>query len=249
MYKYFKSENLKTKRTFINKMTYLAPIIIIVLSIFLCVDYFQVDIYNWWYTTGITAVLSIGCCLLVRIDVLKKNRAVLGLPVDLKKVWMSKILVEIKNLAAACFIIFLFGQLSRTLLPFKSASDIPLLSGFASAVIMIITTMWQIPVLMFAGKKIGMFPTILISFALDVVSIIIAVKKTWCFLPTSYTARLMCPVIKILPNGLLAVPESATFSQELLNKDAIFLGITVSITLFVLFSFLTAKWYENQEAR
>ena len=59
----------------------------------------------------------------------------------------------------------------------------------------------------------------------------------------------MCPVIKILPNGLLAVPESATFSQELLNKDAIFLGITVSIILFVLFSFLTAKWYENQEAR
>lgn len=45
------------------------------------------------------------------------------------------------------------------------------------------------------------------------------------------------------------MPESATFSQELLNKDAIFLGITVSIILFVLFSFLTAKWYENQEAR
>lgn len=198
---------------------------------------------------GITAVLSIGCCLLVRVDSLKKNRAVLGLPVDLRKVWFAKILVEVKNIAIACFIIFISGAVSRAVLPIKSISDISVLAGLTAAVVMIITTMWQIPILMLLVKKIGMFPTILGSFAINIFSYVIALKNIWCFNPFCYTDRLMCPILKILPNGLLAVPGSATFTKELLNKDAIFLGIAVSIILFVLFSFLTAKWYEKQEAR
>ena len=50
MIKYFISENIKIKHTFANKLIFIAPVMLALLSGLLTADYFQVDIYNWWYT-------------------------------------------------------------------------------------------------------------------------------------------------------------------------------------------------------
>lgn len=249
MIKYLKSENIKIKHTFANKLIFIAPVMIAMLSALLTADYFQIDIYNWWYTMLLPGVLSIECCLLVRIDGKKKNKAVLSLSIDLKKVWIAKIVVGVKNISISCFIIFIAAQLSIYIMPFNSISNIEFINGFIAFLVMVITSMWQVPLYFFIGKKIGLFPTIIFSMAAGMFSTITAVSKLWWINPLSYTSRLMCPILKILPNGLMAVPESVTFVPEVLNISQIPFALIVSIILFILITYVTANWYEKQEAR
>lgn len=59
MIEYFISENMKIKRKFVKKLVWIAPIMVILLSVFLTATYFQVDIYNWWYTFILPGVIAI----------------------------------------------------------------------------------------------------------------------------------------------------------------------------------------------
>lgn len=249
MIKYFISENIKIKHTFANKLIFIAPVMLALLSGLLTADYFQVDIYNWWYAIILPGVLSIECCLLARIDGNKKNKAVLSLPVDLKKVWIAKIIIGVKNILISCMIIFIVAQLSIYIIPINSISNVHLINGFIAFLVIVVTSMWQVPLYFFIGKKIGLFPTIIFSMAAGMFSTITAVSKLWWINPLSYTSRLMCPILKILPNGLMAVPESQSFVPEVLEISQIPFALAVSISLFILITYVTAKWYEKQEAR
>lgn len=249
MLKYFISENMKIKRKFVKRLVWIAPIMVILLSVFLTSNYFQVCIYNWWYTLILSGVIVIEGCFLYKIDGFMKNKSIMALPVDLKKVWIAKILVAVKNIVISCMIIFIAGQLSVFVIPMRSESNISMLSGFIGILVIIITSIWEIPLWFFLGNKIGMFPTIILSLATNIYSIVISVRKFWWINPFSYTSRLMCPILRILPNGLLAKEGSATFTPELLNTSSIPLGIGVSIVLFIVITYLTAKWYERQEIK
>ncbi|OFI06670.1 ABC-2 family transporter protein [Clostridium acetireducens DSM 10703] len=249
MVSYFISENMKIKRKFVKRLVWIAPIMVILLSVFLTSNYFQVSIYNWWYTSILPGVIAIEGCFLYKIDGFMKNKSIMALPVDLKKVWIAKILVAVKNIVISCMIIFIAGQLSVFVIPMRSESNISMLSGFIGILVMIITSIWQIPLWFFLGNKIGILPTIILSFATNIFSTVIAVKKFWWINPFSYTSRLMCPILRILPNGLLAKEGSITFTPELLNTSSIPLGIGVSIVLFIVITYLTAKWYERQEVK
>lgn len=249
MVEYFISENMKIKRKFVKRLVWIAPTMVILLSVFLTANYFQVCIYNWWYTLILPGVIAIEGCFLYKIDGAMKNKSVMALPVDLKKVWIAKILVGVKNIAISCMIIFIAGQLSVFVIPMRSESNISILSGFIGILVIIITSIWEIPLWFFLGNKIGMFPTIILSLAANIFSIVVAVRKFWWINPFSYTSRLMCPILRILPNGLLAKEGSKTFTPELLNTSSIPLGIGVSIVLFIVITYLTAKWYERQEVK
>lgn len=249
MLQYFFSENAKIKRTFIKKIMWLAPILVSLLSFLLTVDYFQIDAYNWWYTMIFPGILSLSCVLLSRVDGSMKNRTTLALPVNLKKIWVAKVLVGVKNISFSCMIIFVLAQIGIFILPIDSIGRIPVLSGLVGIIIIIITFMWQVPLCIFLGSKIGMFPTIIINVVINFsLGLVISIEKYWWMSPFSYTARLMCPILKILPNGMLAQPGNPTFTPELLDFSVIPLGVVVSIMLFLVVTYLTAKWYERQEA-
>lgn len=59
-------------------------------------------------------------------------------------------------------------------------------------------------------------------------------------------AKLMCPVLQILPNGLPAVPESVMFTPQVLEKSVIVPGILLSMGLFALLTAMTARWYQRR---
>ena len=100
MFKYIISENMKIKRTFAKRLMFIAPFMIIVFSTLMAGPYFQIDIYNWWYTIIFPGVLAVECLLLLNIDGKNKNKGVLSLNVNLKKVWVSKVVVAIKNITS-----------------------------------------------------------------------------------------------------------------------------------------------------
>ncbi|NFH70160.1 lantibiotic immunity ABC transporter MutE/EpiE family permease subunit [Clostridium botulinum] len=247
MLKYFLAENKKIKNTFLNKLVWLAPILTILLSMFLAVDYFQVDSYNWWYTMMLPGSLSLGCCLLSRIDGKMKNKAVISLPIDLKKVWFAKILIGIKNLAISCIIILVCSQLGVVLINLESMKEISVINRIYATILLIITFMWQVPLNIFLENKIGLFGTVILSLVANIFFGIMAVKSYWWMIPFSYPFRIMCPVLGVLPNGLMAVPESQTFTPEVLSYSSIPFSIIVSTSLFLILTYLSAKWYERRE--
>ncbi|WP_160687078.1 lantibiotic immunity ABC transporter MutE/EpiE family permease subunit [Clostridium sp. C2-6-12] len=248
MLQYFLSEDIKIKHTFMQKLIWLSPALLILLSMSLTASYFQVDTYNWWYTWMLSGTLSLSCVYLSRVDGAMKNRATISLPLDLKKVWIAKVFVGIKNISISCVIIFVAAQLSVFIIPINSIVNIPIFSGFIGTIIIIVTCIWQVPLCMFLGSKIGMFPTIILNLGINIFSIIMSVGKYWWVNPFTYCDRFLCPVLKILPNGLPAEPGNPTFTPELLNTSVIPLGIGISIILFLIITYLTAKWYEGKEA-
>jgi ABC-2 type transport system permease protein len=248
MLQYFLSENIKIKHTFMEKLIWLSPALLILLSMSLTARYFQVDTYNWWYTWMLSGTLSLSCVYLSRVDGAMKNRATISLPLDLKKVWVAKVFVGIKNISISCVIIFVAAQLSVFIMPINSIVNIPMFNGFIGTIIIIVTCIWQVPLCMFLGSKIGMFPTIILNLGINIFSIVMSVGKYWWINPFTYCDRFLCPVLKILPNGLAAEPGNPTFTPELLNTSVIPLGIGISIGLFLIITYLTAKWYEGKEA-
>lgn len=248
MLQYFFSENIKIRHTFIQKLIWMAPASIMLLSMCLTADFFQVDSYNWWYTWMLPGAISLSCVFLSRVDGNMRNRATISLPLDLKKVWIAKVLLGIKNMSISCMIVFMVTQLSVFVIPIDGIGRIPMVNGFIGIIIIIVTFIWQVPLCMFLGSKIGMFPTIILNLGINIFSIIMSVGKHWWINPFTYCDRFLCPVLKILPNGLPAEPGNPTFTPELLNMSVIPLGIGISIALFLIATYLTAKWYEGKEA-
>ncbi|MEY8001120.1 lantibiotic immunity ABC transporter MutE/EpiE family permease subunit [Clostridium sp. Mt-5] len=246
---YLKSEALKIKHSFSKKLVFLAPVFTIAVVLFLSASYFHQNVYNWWYAMILPGMISILCTLVAKQDSRMKNMAVMSLPVDLKKVWVSKILLCILLMVEASIVV-LAGAVAIGNLLGMGIFKLPLLNQFEGVSVLVLTFLWQIPLCLFLGSKIGMFPTIIINMAAYMVlGILCAVEGLLWMIPYDIPARLMCPILKILPNGLLAAPGNQTFRPELLSKDVILPGIAISLVLFLVLAFATSKWYERQEAK
>ncbi|MGF9966921.1 lantibiotic immunity ABC transporter MutE/EpiE family permease subunit [Bacillus rhizoplanae] len=250
MVQYLVSEKIKIRHTFLNKLIWLSPFATMLLAFLLSKDYFQLSSYNWWYIFILPGILSLSCVLLAEKDKKMNNRAILSLPVSLKRVWVSKVLLVLGILICSCMIFFCGTQLSSLLLNKENFRIIPVMNALLGSVVLIVTFMWQIPICLFLGNKIGMFPTILLNIGANgVLGILFATKSIWMINPYAYPSRLMIPILKILPNGMYAEPGSVTFTPELLSNHVILPGVVLSVVLFLLFTYVTTKWFEKQEAK
>ncbi|HHQ8911681.1 TPA: lantibiotic immunity ABC transporter MutE/EpiE family permease subunit [Bacillus cereus] len=247
---YIASEKIKIRHTFLNKLIWLVPFATILIAFLLSADYFQLSSYNWWYITMLPGMVSLSCVLLAEKDKKMNNRSILSLPVSLKRVWISKVLLILGILSFSCILFFCGIELSSSLVNKENFRIIPTVNALLGSVLLIVTFMWQIPICLFLGNKIGLFPTLLLNIGANgIFGVVLATKNIWMINPYTYPSRLMIPVLKILPNGLYAETGSVTFKPELLSYDVILPGIVISVVLFLLFTYVTAKWFEKQEAK
>lgn len=248
MIRYFISENLKIKNTFLSKLIWIMPMLTVIFTIFVEPSNVQHAVYNFWYVMILPGAVSLIFVLLSRVDSKMKNKAVISLPLDLRKVWLAKVLVGIKSMSISCAIIFLAAQLSIFVINDKLEKQISVFAGLSAIIVLIITFAWQVPLCMYLENKIGLFQTVLISIIVNFAFAVLSVKNFWWASPFTYPARLMCPILKILPNGLAAEQGNKTFTPELLNVWSIPFALSISIILFFVVTYLTARWYEAQEA-
>ncbi|EPY2283436.1 lantibiotic immunity ABC transporter MutE/EpiE family permease subunit [Clostridium sporogenes] len=241
MLNYIKAENLKCRRTFGKKNTYIAPITVLLLAL-MSPMWYQACAFNWWYGLILPGFIALSCYFVHQKEDRKlKYRAVFSLPIDLKKLWIAKNFMISINLFIACIILFFGIILAQMFLPV--VENIPILNACIASVIIAITSLWQIPLCLFLSKKLGAFGVILINVGAGLVlSISMVSKSLWWLCPYTWTTRLMCPVLGILPNGLFAKP-----GDPLLNPNVIPIGIVMSILLFLLIMFITSNWFKNQE--
>ena len=246
MISYILAENLKHKGTFLKKLLVLMPISLILLSLFLMPSYFTTNAYNWWYVIIMPATFALIPAMMHRKESRKLNyRAIFPLNINLKKLWVSKIITAFIYMSIAAIIhmlgvyifqFFLVGQLT----PNYGFSTLL----FASFLLMI-TNIWQIPLCFFLAKKFGFIASIIMNAILGLVlGILLSDSALWIYCPYAWGIRLMIPVMGILPNGVLTEA-----SNPIISSTSLLIPCILSICLFTLLTMISAKWFSNQEVK
>lgn len=239
MNKILQAEHLKQKHTFQKILIYLAPLITIAIAFLLMGGYVQLGAYNWWYTLILPGSFTMICSFIITNDSKRKFHGLFGVMIDKQKTWYAKILLCTIYLGLSCLIFFL----AITFIGFMLKSTIPVKNSLMASIILFITFSWQIPVLMYLSMKFSTGFSIMISILCNFgIAVVLAVTPAW-WIPFAIPSRIMCHVIKVLPNGLPV--ETGTYPFDI---KVILIGIMITMVLYVVSSYLTAKWFEKQEA-
>ncbi len=118
------------------------------------------------------------------------------------------------------------------------------MNSFIATSILFLTFAWQIPLFMFISEKIGSFFSIMVSLFCNMGFGIFSATTQFWYVPFAIPARLMCPIIKVLPNGLPL--ESG---NHLDDPSVIFIGLMITVTLYFIFSFITTLWFNHKEVK
>lgn len=236
------AEYQKYKRTFTKKLIWLAPTVTLLISILLGLGKLsQQGSYNWWYLMILPGTITLICVSIAKKDKRKLNyRGILSLPIDPEKIWLGKIGTGVFLYFITCSIFFI----GITIGGFVFGSSIPFLSSAAGSMLLFLTFLWQIPFSMFLSLRLGLFLTVGINMAANMLcTMFVSTESSW-WIPYAISARLMCPVIKVLPNGLSVPPN-----DPLLSTNVILPGILITLTIFVAMSLITALPYMKLEAK
>lgn len=250
---YFLAEKMKCKRTSIGKIMVFMPVFTIIFSFFLSGNYFVINSSNWWYMMMFPGMVSLICGVIIRKDKKLKNHAVISLPVDIKKIWDGKVLYGIWVTGAGLFLMFLllaFAEIIAGKYGMVMEKSPSLEALCFAGILLFFTFLWQIPFCMFLAETTGTFLMILLHMILYNISVIyVSLKPFYMMIPGANSARIMCAVLGILPNNLLAEPGAISFSPELLNKSSIWIGTLSGFIWFFLFWYLGRKWYGRQDGK
>jgi len=241
MYNLIKSEQLKQKNTSVYKMLFLIPLICMLLGmLFMGFTYVQQSSYNWWYMTFLPFMLVYEAADLLHSEKKYNYHGLFAIVEKKENLWYAKIIIGGCYLFFANIIFFILN----TIFGIPGGMKISLMDNLAAVFVLSITMFWQIPLFMYICKKTNLFITIFLGLACNIFfSSTYALTKLW-WIPFAIPARLMCPVVKIFPNGLLIEKKDA-----MLSSGCILPGCLISIGCFVFFSIVTAQLFAKQEVK
>ncbi|MBC5996758.1 lantibiotic immunity ABC transporter MutE/EpiE family permease subunit [Romboutsia ilealis] len=234
-----KSEHLKLKKSFQKMLIWLAPTITLLLaSILIGGNYIQSGGYNWWYILILPGILTLITSFVINNDNNRKYHGLFSVVIDKDKIWYSKIILCTIYLALTCLVFFL----EVTLMGYLFKSTISIKNSFLASIILFITFSWQIPLFMYISMRFKTGTAMIISMICNCgIGIICAVKSTW-WIPFAIPSRLMCHVIGVLPNGL-----SVENRRYIFDIKIILIGLIVTVMLYILISYLSARWFKEEE--
>lgn len=240
------AEQMKYRHTFLGKAFLVAPLLTFLLGIKLSPAYVVLTSFNWWYMFLLPAMLSIVSCSCGEKDRKLGEKAVFTLPVSLKRVRLIKIFYCSLWLFLACIVQCILTFVAGQVFQAKYSDTITIFHALFAGVLLFLTYAWQIPLCLLLEQKCGTVATILINMVANIIlSANFATERMW-LIPYAVPARLMCPVLKILPNGLPAEPGNITFSPQLLSWESILPGLVVTCLCFVLVTEISIRVYERK---
>lgn len=227
------------------------PVVSVVFAAVLTGEYFVVDTYNWWYIGLYPGMIGIVCGMIGGKDKKKKNFTLWSLPCEMGKIWDAKIFtgaffsgLSVIFLTVLSFAVAkLLGEGLHIEFLAQPSAKMQILAG----IVLFVTTLWQVPFCLFLSQKIGSFPMFLVHMgSFTLMSTMASLKPWYMALPGGITSRLMCPLLGILPNGLLAREGSVTYSPEFMESWNLPVGVLASLIWFFLFFLGSRKWFERQ---
>ncbi len=215
------------------------PILTVIIGYLLSGTSAQYAAYNWWYVAMLPITLSI---ISVNIIIREKNTGyqnVLCLGNSLKKVYFSKIMA----IAVLLFVSNMVIWIGCMILGIITKVNITPQDGLRGTVLLILSFLWQIPVIMFWAKKIGYLPAIMVSFGMNEILSFIGTEKNWfLFNPYAIPARIVGPYFHLHQNGLTL--ESSSF---LLDKSVVLPATGLSLLLGIFLLLITMNFFARGE--
>lgn len=248
MREYYLAEKLKNRHTSAGKLIWIMPLFTICAAAGLTMDYFTIDCYNWWYITLFPGMTAFLCAAVGDRDKKLENRTIWTLPANIGNVWDGKVLYGVRGMGISLFILIgaalVVGAGMEQILHRTFRISLTPGQQFFAILVLFAASLWQIPFCLFLQQIIGTFPMMLLHLGLYILcGVTLSLKPYFMILPGGIAPRLMCIVLKILPNGLIAEPGSLTFTPELLEWQGLPPGIAVSILWFFLFWGVGRKWF------
>lgn len=245
MRNYISSEHLKHKNTFSKKLIWLAPALTLFLNI-LAPMWYQQNSYNWWYVLLYPSYLTLLSILIIQRDNRKlKFRAILSLPIDLKKAWYAKIITCIVYIVLANTILMLCNVAGGFIIQqiFDISMTISPIQALCGTICIILASIWNVPLCLWFVKKVGVFATLILNVGMSfILGTLVANTSFWFMSPYSWVSRLMVPTLGILPNG-----EPVIGNTLLTPLPLIIITICLSLVLLYAISKLTSKSFIKQE--
>ncbi len=239
MFNVVKAEFLKQRHRFNLKLVWISPLIPIVLVLVLMHGRFFIEgAFNWWYTLILPGTLAMLIAFTVSNEKRYNRHGLFAVCIDKKKLWIGQILMKTIVLLLMNGVFFICLVLAG----FIFGLPVPVTDSIVACGVLAFTFAWQIPTFMFVSEKIGSVYTIMLSLFCNMgFGIVFATSKLW-YIPFSIPSRLMCPIIKVMPNGL-PLEEG----HRLMNSNVIITGMLITGILYVGISLITAVWFNKRE--
>lgn len=240
MIPYLRSERLKLKRTFSAKLIFLVPIANVAFSLLMNPMYFVSNTINWWSILFLPLMLVLWCSLTHQKEQLASSyQGVYLLPVSLRNIWLAKLVVMGSySLAALAVYLLVMGVVGMLF----TGESIITMATLMSALVLWITTLWEIPLFLWIARKWGAAAAIGINIACAMgLGIPFSTRTFWWACPWSWSIRLMAPIAAVHPNGTLLEPGHALLDMKVLP-----VGIGMSLLLTVVLSMLTMQRFGPQ---
>ena len=147
----------------------------------------------------------------------------------------------------------LFSMMGQMLLEsvgnLKMRQAIPIPAQVLAGIVLWLTTLWEIPFCLLLAQKISTFLMLVIHVGIySILSTSVSLKPWFALFPGAITSRLMCVVIKVMPNGLPFEPGQVTYSPELGRVSGLLIGIPAALLWFLVFWLAGRTWFRKQVA-
>lgn len=234
------SEYIKYKRTFTRKLIIIMPLFAIMMALLTPLQFFINQVYNLWAIIFI----PIGIALQGTLAVMQEKKAgncrnLLVHNISPARLWIGKIIVMSIHVLLSILVltvesIVVFHIVSKEIIPWGRILE--------SAGIMWLTSIVIIPLQLWVATWKGIFASMMFGFLGLGFGLFAVAKSYWIYIPWSYAARLMCPILGVGPNGV-----ALEVGDSLLNPYVIPVGLMVSIIALVVFTISTALWFNKKE--
>lgn len=245
---YYLAEEMKNRRTSAGRLVILMPLTAVCLAAALGKDYFLINSYNWWYIILFPGMTAFICAAVGGRDQKMGNQAIWTLPADMGAVWDGKVIYGIRCMGIALLVLLgaalIIGNGIERIWHLTFRINLSAGGQILALLILFITSVWQVPFCLFLQQATGTFPMIIIhvgSYLLTGVTI--SLKPFFSLWPGGIPARMMCILMRILPNGLVAEPGSMTFTPELLEQRWLLMGIAAAVLWFLIFWTAGRRWF------
>ncbi|MDO5725202.1 MAG: lantibiotic immunity ABC transporter MutE/EpiE family permease subunit [Tissierellia bacterium] len=229
-----KAEFLKSKNGSTYKFTVIMPVLTILIS---CALYGGAKFaYNLWYIILMPALISILATQSIDREKRLDYKAWLLYPISKVKLWLGKIIFVAILLGISSIIFAALIFIVNIIYP----DPIPSMNNIFAISILYLTFVFQIPICQFLCERINaIFALIVNLFLSNLGSVLVGSKYELFLYNYGVPAKLMVPIIEVLPNGLK--PE---LNNPLLNAN-IFTNSILNILLFVLLSLITTLLFKK----
>ena len=240
MIKMLKVEWIKEKRAANSTLKYIVPVIFLLFNLFMVNlmgqspegrSYLMATAFNWYPVLILPIVLSL---LVVNIVSKEKEEHLTfqrRLNLSVEKILIAKNEMVILEL----FVILILSSIGIYLVGrFFLQEEISLKIMFLATCCLFIGSLPIIALSFFIYKLFHKrFLVILINFIFTFPSAIIAVTSYWEFFPWDYNLRILCPIIEVHPNGTFLEKSS-----PLTSMNAVFVGLALSVMVYILITVL-----------